>query len=56
MTNRASGTFEVTLNPQTSYNQDEGSTLGRLSIDKQFHGEVDGKHFYDFEYTLTQTS
>ena len=40
MTTRASGTFEVTLNPQAPYNQDEGSTLGRLSIDKQFHGDL----------------
>jgi hypothetical protein len=42
MTARASGTFEVALKPQTPYNQDEGATLGRLSIDKQFHGDLEG--------------
>ena len=41
MTNHASGPFEVKLNPQTAYNTDEGSTLGRMSIDKQFHGDLE---------------
>ena len=34
---RASGTFDVTLNPQPTE-----SALGRMSIDKQFHGDLDG--------------
>src|SRR5258705_4115899 len=39
MTSRASGTFEVKLNPQ-----DEGvdAVVGRMSIDKQFKGELEG--------------
>jgi len=39
MTNRASGTFEVKLNPQ----EDKGGdpTLGRMSLDKQFHGDLE---------------
>src|SRR5258705_12817464 len=39
MTSRASGTFEVKLNPQ-----DEGSdaVVGRMTIDKQFKGELEG--------------
>ena len=41
MTNRATGTFEVKLNPLAPYNQDEGAALGRLSIDKQFHGDLE---------------
>lgn len=41
MTNHASGPFEVKLNPQPAYNTDEGSTLGRMSIDKQFHGDLE---------------
>jgi len=36
----ASGTFEVKLTPQTSDGQD--ATLGRMSIDKQFHGDIEG--------------
>jgi hypothetical protein len=38
--NRASGTFEVKLTPQAT--ADEASSLGRMSIDKQFHGDLEG--------------
>jgi Protein of unknown function (DUF3224) len=38
----ASGTFEVKLNPQPPDDKAEGSTLGRMSIDKQFHGDLEG--------------
>ena len=39
MTNRASGTFEVKLNPQ-----DDGpdAAVGRMTIDKQFLGDLAG--------------
>jgi hypothetical protein len=39
---RATGTFEVKLNPQPAYNTADGALLGRMSIDKQFHGDLDG--------------
>lgn len=35
-----SGKFDVTLNVLTPYYQGDGTTLGRMSIDKQFHGEL----------------
>jgi hypothetical protein len=38
----AAGTFEVKLTPQSTDAVPEGSTLGRLSIDKQFHGDLEG--------------
>ncbi len=38
MTAHATGTFEVKLAPQTT----DAPTLGRLSIDKQFHGDLEG--------------
>ena len=41
MTGHASGTFEVKLAPQ----KEEGGAdtgLGRMSIDKQFHGDLEG--------------
>ncbi|MFC5476290.1 DUF3224 domain-containing protein [Paraherbaspirillum soli] len=41
MTNRASGTFEVKLNPQPQEDQVGDPSIGRRSIDKQFHGELD---------------
>ena len=36
----SSGTFEVKLTPQTDDNGDPA--LGRMLIDKQFHGELEG--------------
>ncbi|MGH7720199.1 MAG: DUF3224 domain-containing protein [Gemmatimonadaceae bacterium] len=39
---RASGTFEVKLNPLAAYDDAEGSMLGRMSIDKQFRGDLEG--------------
>ena len=37
----ANGSFDVKLQPLGAYNQDEGAGLARMSIDKQFHGELD---------------
>ena len=41
MTHRAAGTFEVKLAPQST-DDAEGTPLARLSIDKRFHGPLDG--------------
>lgn len=42
MTTHASGTFEVKLNPQKPDNKEaESANLVRMSIDKQFHGELE---------------
>lgn len=38
----ATGTFEVKLVPLTSDEQGKNAFLGRMSIDKQFHGDLDG--------------
>ncbi len=40
MTSTAHGTFEVKLTPQTADGQDPN--LGRMSIDKQFRGDIEG--------------
>ena len=40
VTSHATGTFEVKLTPQTAEDGDAG--LGRMSIDKQFHGDLEG--------------
>jgi hypothetical protein len=42
MATHASGPFDVKLNPQPPDDKTEGSTLGRLTIDKQYHGELEG--------------
>ena len=39
--NHASGTFEVKLVPQTDDKNGDAS-LGRMTIDKQFHGDLEG--------------
>src|SRR5450631_3616607 len=40
MEKHASGTFEVKLAPLAE-DKGEGSTLGRMSLDKQFHGDLE---------------
>jgi hypothetical protein len=40
MTLQANGTFEVQITPQTQ-DEAEGSTLGRMSLAKQFQGELE---------------
>ena len=40
MATHATGTFEVKLTPLETNEKD--STLGRMSIDKQFHGDLEG--------------
>ena len=41
MTTRATGTFEVKLNPLDSYDKADDSPMRRMSIDKQFHGDLE---------------
>jgi len=38
--NHATGTFEVKLNPQDDKSDDK--SLGRMTIDKQWHGDLEG--------------
>ena len=38
----ASGTFDVTLTPQPASDDTLGARVGRLTIDKQFHGGLEG--------------
>jgi hypothetical protein len=42
VTTRASGAFDVKLTPQGSGDKAGDTTLGRMSIDKQFHGDLEG--------------
>jgi len=41
VTHHAIGTFDVKLNAQAPHHKDEAAPLGRMSIDKQFHGDLD---------------
>jgi hypothetical protein len=42
VTKQASGTFEVKLNAQPQDEKVGDPTVGRMSIDKQFHGDLEG--------------
>ena len=42
MTNRASGTFEVKVNPQPSDDAVGDPGTSRMSLDKQFQGDLEG--------------
>ena len=41
VTNHASGTFDVKLTPQTSDDKAADASLGRMTSDKQFHGDLE---------------
>lgn len=41
MTTRASGMFEVKLTPQAQDDKAAAAAIGRMSIDKQFHGDLE---------------
>lgn len=41
VTTHAKGPFEVKLNPQTPDGNFEDATMGRMTIDKQFHGDLE---------------
>lgn len=41
VTTRATGTFDVKITPIATDTPAEGSALGRMAIDKQFHGDID---------------
>lgn len=55
VTNRASGTFEVKLAPQGTGDEAEGSKLGRMSIDKQFHGDLEATSKGEMLTAMTST-
>jgi len=41
MTTRATGPFDVRLGPLPAYNNTPDAMLARLSVDKQFHGDLE---------------
>jgi hypothetical protein len=40
--NQATGGFDVTITPQAADGYADGATLGRMTIDKRFHGDLEG--------------
>src|SRR5438067_722944 len=39
---RATGSFDVTVKPLDAYAKADTPLLGRMSVDKQYHGDLDG--------------
>jgi hypothetical protein len=54
MSTHASGTFDVTMNPQPPYDTAEGATLGRVSINKQFHGDLEASSTVEMLSAMTE--
>ncbi|MBC8069403.1 MAG: DUF3224 domain-containing protein [Deltaproteobacteria bacterium] len=50
----ASGTFEVKFDPHPPYDTAEGATLGRVSITKQFSGDIDATSTVEMLNALTE--
>ena len=42
MTTNATGTFEVKVTPQAPDDKAESSAVGRMLLDKEFHGDLEG--------------
>jgi hypothetical protein len=55
MTIHASGPFEVKLVPQTPNGIFENATTGRMTIDKQFHGDLEGTSKGQMLTAMTET-
>lgn len=51
----ATGTFEVKLDPQPLSAPGQQAALGRMSIDKQFHGDLEGTSQGEMLAAMTET-
>lgn len=54
MSQHATGTFEVTLDPLDLNEVGEGETRGRISINKQFHGDLQAKSIGEMLSAMTE--
>ena len=54
MSTHASGTFDVTMNPQHPYETAEGVTIGRVSITKQFRGDLEASSTVEMLSAMTE--
>jgi hypothetical protein len=54
MTTNASGTFDVTMSPQPPYDTAEGASLSRVSINKQFRGDLEASSTVEMLSAVTE--
>ena len=50
---RATGTFEITMSPHPPYDTSGGITIGRVTINKQFHGALEGTSVVEMLSAMT---
>jgi hypothetical protein len=55
MSTRATGTFDVTVTPVGTPDKAEGAALGRMSLDKQFQGDLTGTSKGEMLTAMTDT-
>lgn len=55
MTSRARGPFDVKVSPAAPPEKAEGATLGRMSLDKQFHGDLEATSKGEMLSAMTDT-
>jgi hypothetical protein len=55
MTIHAKGPFEVKITPQTPDGKFEDATMGRMTIDKQFHGDLEATSKGQMLTAMTET-
>lgn len=55
MTHRATGSFEVTMQPQSTAEPAPGAALGRLSLEKTFDGDLVGVGKGEMLTAMTET-
>jgi Protein of unknown function (DUF3224) len=53
MSTHVKGTFDITISPQPPYDTSDGMTLSRVSIDKIFHGALEGSSRVDMLSALS---
>jgi len=55
MPHRATGTFDVKVTPQTPEEKVGDPTVGRMSLDKQFHGDLEASSKGQMLSVVTET-
>ena len=50
---RATGPFEVTMSPQAPYDTLDGVALGRITVNKRFHGDLDATSVVEMISAMT---
>jgi hypothetical protein len=53
---RASGTFTVTSKPHAPYDTEPGATLGRITFEKQFEGDLSATSVVEMLSALTEVN